>query len=610
MKKKILLCLCMVALLVCIFALSVSADTIKTSSTDEYGELTIFDTPIGRTEIGNTKDDGTIARTVLFDGTSYYTVPTTYLLSKNAYEKDILFQLDFGAINKALSKSFNKKSIIRCELPASIVYIGDGMQNFNGCENMVEVKLNDGLRFAGNSTYKAFTNCKKLKELDMSMVVFEYEKVTYSIFEYCSELEKIILPDAHYIDGKPVNYATDYTFNGCKKLKEIVNYENFFVGSTSINQKMFMDCYLLPEIKIWDGVTSIGSRAFQSCSSITEIIIPDSVTTIGTNETVFASCTSLKKVVLPKKVALGKYCFEKCTGLTDVWMPTEASTFNAQVFGQCGSDLNVTFHFATSTNTITVTDTNFNRDPYLTAIGKEGDARIALNTPLSTKCTVFLGGHNLDEAKSNPCAGICAVCGSASLAENPVHDYAVAIVYANYLANGVKTMTCKNEGCTNKATPVVSSVSPIITEFKGFSVNNDGDAITFGYTFDNTAIAEFEKYNGKIELGFVVAVKALLGDNAPLNADGSVASANVVKAVVTDEEIAYTGADFILRGDWDKMVDLDSDKVAETDVKKVEFYMAGYLMVGGTATYLNVGASGNTADTVTFNNCNVPEIAE
>ena len=600
MKKRILLIACIMVMLACVFALSASADTIVPSSTNEYGELTTFDTPIGRTEIGNTKDDGTIARTVLYDGTNYYTVPTTYLLSKNPYESDILFQLDFSAINKALGKSFGKSSMIRCELPSSIVYIGDGMQNFNGCGNIIEIKLNDGLRFAGNSTYKAFTNCKKLTELDVSMVVFEYEKVTYSVFEYCESLEKIILPDAYYKDGKPVNYATDFTFNGCKKLKEIVNYENFFVGSTSINQKMFMDCYLLPEIKIWDGVKSIGSRAFQSCSSITEMIIPDSVTVIGTNETVFASCTSLKKLVLPKKVSLGNYCFEKCTGLTDVWMPTEASTFSKQVFGQCGADLNVTFHFATSSNTITVTNAESNKDPYISAIGKAGDSRIVFNAPLSTKCTVFLGGHTLDEAKSNPCAGICAVCAIATLAENPIHNYATTIVYANYLANGTKTMTCKNEGCAHKTAPVVSSVNPIITEFKGFSVSEKGDGITFGYTFDKAAIAEFEAVNGKVELGFVVAVKAFAGNDA-------YTSDKAIKAAVTDEKAQYTGADFILRGTWDKMVDLDGDGTEETNVKNVEFYMAGYILVNGAVTYLNYGASGATADTVTFNGCNTPE---
>ena len=220
-------------------------------------------------------------------------------------------------------------------------------------------------------------------------------------------------------------------------------------------------------------------------------------------------------------------------------------------------------------------------------------------------CEAFYRNEHMDD--NNPCTVNCNRCGLKGFEANPVHNYLTSIEYTNYLASGTKISACKNAGCEHNLTPFVTSASPIITEFKGFSVSEDGDSITFGYTFDNDAIAEFEKYNGKIELGFVVAVKSLLGDSAPLTSTGDATSANVVKAVVTDEEIAYTGADFILRGDWNRSVVLGNETV---DIKDVEFYMAGYLTVGGTATYLNVGASGNTADTVTFNACNVPEIAE
>ena len=83
MKKKILFMLALALTLCCMLAISVSADTIVTSDSDEYGELTIFDVAIGNTGIRNVKDDGTIARTVLFDGKSYYTVPTTYILTES-----------------------------------------------------------------------------------------------------------------------------------------------------------------------------------------------------------------------------------------------------------------------------------------------------------------------------------------------------------------------------------------------------------------------------------------------------------------------------------------------------------------------------------------------
>ena len=602
MKKKILLAVLMVAMLVCMLALSASADTIVPSSTDEYGTLTTFDTAIGNTGISNLKDDGTVARAVLFDGTSYYTVPTTYILTESPKNQSgkvgEMLLINFNEINSKLGKSFNKNSIIRFEFPSDIAFICNNNENLSNCNNVVEIIINDGLRFWENSSnMKVFTNCKKLKSIDVSKMIMEYPNATFAMFEYCESLEYVKLPNSFKTDDGFITYTTDHMFSGCKKLEKIENYEGFFEGNTKLSYKTFYNCQMLHNITLWDGLQTIEGRAFGNCKAITEIIIPDSVTKIGTTETVFESCTSLKKIVLPKKVALGDYCFEKCTGLTDVWMPTEASTFSKQVFGQCGADLNVTFHFATSSNTITVTNAELNRDPYISAIGKEGDARIALNTPLSTKCTVFLGGHTLDEAKSNPCAGICAVCAIATLAENPIHNYATTIVYGNYLANGTKTMTCQNEGCAHKTAPVVSSVNPIITEFKGFSVSNDGNGITFGYTFDNAAIAEFEKYNGKVELGFVVAVKAFAGNDA-------YTSDKALRAVVTDEEINYTGADFILRGNWDRNVTINEETV---DIKDVEFYMAGYLSTNGNVSYLNSTGSAASSAVVTFNQFNTAE---
>ena len=211
---------------------------------------------------------------------------------------------------------------------------------------------------------------------------------------------------------------------------------------------------------------------------------------------------------------------------------------------------------------------------------------------------------------NNPCTVNCNRCGLKGFEANPVHNYLTSIEYTNYLASGTKISACKNAGCEHNLTPFVTSASPIITEFKGFSVNEDGDAITFGYVINYDALDEYVKITGKsVELGFVVVVKAFAGEDA-YTSDKAV-KASVVTWTTSDEANAsverYAGADFVLRGDWNRSVEIGEETV---DIKDVEFYMAGYLMVGGTATYLNVGASGNTADTVTFNACNVPEIAE
>ena len=115
---------------------------------------------------------------------------------------------------------------------------------------------------------------------------------------------------------------------------------------------------------------------------------------------------------------------------------------------------------------------------------------------------------------------------------------------------------------------------------------------------------EFEAVNGaKVELGFAVAVKSLLGDKAPLDENGNASTSNVIKVAVNNE-YNYAGADFVLRGDWDRNVVIGEEEV---DIKDVEFYMAGYLISNGTVSYLNGNGSSSNACAVTFNQCNTPE---
>ena len=219
-------------------------------------------------------------------------------------------------------------------------------------------------------------------------------------------------------------------------------------------------------------------------------------------------------------------------------------------------------------------------------------------------CEAFYDNKHNDIG--NDCVIQCERCDDydGDMKKNPKHNYANVIAYTNYLANGTKTQTCQNEGCAHKTTPIVTAVNPIIADFKGFSVSNDGDGITFGYTFDKDAIKEFEEVNQTtLSFGFVAGVKAFLGDKMILDEGAT----NVINATV---DKSYTAADFVLRGNWDRMVDLDKNEVPETDIKKVEFYMAGYMLVNGSVVYLNANGSSQNAGVITFAECDKPETPE
>lgn len=176
MKKRVFLLLAIVAIVACVFAISVSAaDSINPSSSNEFGTLTTFDGDIGNTNISQNKDDGTIARTVIFDGTNYYTVPTVYLLKEYTKPNGEFFLLNFSELSGKLNGvTLSKASIIRMELPTDIYYFaGSDSECLKGCSNMIEVKLNSNIHFWDNGTPKAFSNCTSLTVLDVSMVNFD-----------------------------------------------------------------------------------------------------------------------------------------------------------------------------------------------------------------------------------------------------------------------------------------------------------------------------------------------------------------------------------------------------------------------------------------------------
>ena len=511
MKKKFLITLLVVMTFVCLFTIAVSAeDKIVSSTSDAYGELTVFDEAIGNTQITNLKDDGTIARTVLWDGgTNYYTIPTVYTLIEHHKNRGDgvegeMFNLYFEEISAKLGFTVSKNSIIRIEFPSDIKFICNGNENLSGCANMVECIMNDGVYFWDNGQRKAFTNCKKLKLIDISGMIIDQLQGPYSLFEYCEELEYVKLPNAYQkADGTYMDYATNYMFHGCKKLKTIDNMEGFFKGDKILNYRTFSNCYVLEKIILPEGLEKIEGRAIGCCKAITSIIIPDTVNEIGTNETVFESCTALKKVVFPSgAVSVGDYCFEKCTALTDVWMPGAGSTFAKQVFGQCGNSLNVNFYFQTAQSTITISNSENNKDPFITALNSDSDTRIKYNTPLSTKCTVFLGGHK------------AAAEGEYQfLGDSYVTEYAF--------------VTPCSHGCG--FTTNVKACDALITN-KGYSVNTiDGVGITYTIVFNPTAIKKYEELaKTTFEYGLIAATTNVVEDGVLFDATGTAVDKNAI----------------------------------------------------------------------------------
>ena len=96
---------------------------------------------------------------------------------------------------------------------------------------------------------------------------------------------------------------------------------------------------IIPEkVKGNDGVeyvvTSLGASCFEDCSSLTSITIPSSVTSLG--ESCFKGCRGLTSITIPSSVtSLGASCFKGCRGLTSITIPSSVTSLGEYCFYGC-----------------------------------------------------------------------------------------------------------------------------------------------------------------------------------------------------------------------------------------------------------------------------------
>ena len=88
-------------------------------------------------------------------------------------------------------------------------------------------------------------------------------------------------------------------------------------------------------------VTSLGNSCFNNCTGLTSIVIPSSVTDLGIY--CFRGCTSLTSITIPPNVtSLGSNCFNGCTNLTSITIPSSVTSLGVSCFNSCTNLTSVT----------------------------------------------------------------------------------------------------------------------------------------------------------------------------------------------------------------------------------------------------------------------------
>ena len=103
---------------------------------------------------------------------------------------------------------------------------------------------------------------------------------------------------------------------------------------------------IIPEkVKGNDGVeyvvASLGASCFEGCTGLTSITIPSSVTSLG--DYCFPGCSGLTSITIPSSVtSLGDGCFQDCSGLTSITIPSSVTSLGGNCFWNCSSLTSIT----------------------------------------------------------------------------------------------------------------------------------------------------------------------------------------------------------------------------------------------------------------------------
>ena len=147
-----------------------------------------------------------------------------------------------------------------------------------------------------------------------------WELIPASTFAGCTALEKLVLPES-------VKNIRDSAFKNCTALKELV----WSKAPELIESNAFYNCDAITEMDIPATVTSVGYQAFYDCDGLTKITIPDSVTSLG--DSVFYDCDALTDVKLGAGITtIPASAFRHCDALEQLTVPRRVTAIKDNAF--------------------------------------------------------------------------------------------------------------------------------------------------------------------------------------------------------------------------------------------------------------------------------------
>ena len=269
------------------------------------------------------------------------------------------------------------------EFPNSSTFFHIRANAFDGCSNLVNVTMHEGLASIGE---QAFASCIEIKNVEVPKSLVSMGMGT---FWGCYNITNMVLPFVGVsrgsgVSGSPFglifskkNTTAGDAYDGGINITQVLGRASYTyympsqLRSVTITDDIelkhaFMNCSMIKEINLANTITNIGDKSFANCTGLSQIKIPSSAVAVRG----FNGCTGLRSVhtddlaawssadfdsgplvyahnlyykgelvqnlVIPDGVVnIGTFAFKDCTSIHSVTLPNSLKSIGYGAFESC-----------------------------------------------------------------------------------------------------------------------------------------------------------------------------------------------------------------------------------------------------------------------------------
>ncbi|MBQ7906521.1 MAG: leucine-rich repeat protein [Clostridia bacterium] len=555
MKKKLTLFLVMVMALVCVFAVSVFADSVH-ANVDKTQTVTL--------------SDGTVCN--LFDSEG-----NALIWFKNGSELQSIRADDSRMVYTAGNYTFNVgNSTVGTKTAYEVTKIQIALESgtIDGGSIVVLNLMDDDVIINAGGNIGKPVNCVKTVAWANKVIEYAYLRldtvaIQQQAFSGCTKLKYINLEDLtelRQIGGGQTFAQSTALFAG-----EVLDLRNTKLvtlpGNGAFSNVPFAG------VKFPSTLTNISDWNLQY-SGLVSIAFPENVVTINASQ--FLGCQNLQSIYIHKNTttikgsAFGVGNNKDLDSLEKIFFVGSKEELEALITNT-DSGNNAAFFKVVGENNANL----ISYKDYLALEDKSGYYAVYDYS----YCEAYNEGEHTTSG-TNPCVGSCSVCALSFVQHSDAATILVKIEYTDFTKTGVKTHYCENEGCTYSSEETV----PAIFVNNGYSYS--GTAILQGFAVNSDALIAYEEANNTtVQYGLVVGSVAKLGATNTLF-DGTTLKAGAF-SVSFDDKRNYSVFEMQVTG-------------LTADYQDTQLYVCAYVIDNGTVTYISNGANTSTVDPVTY----------